>query len=151
MSLRDYDRDYAAAPTTPATEHDKVPDGPYRVRTESAEMRTSKAGEPRLTLGLRITEGPHARRMLWMGLLLRADPNFMGRLKASLTNMGLADVRPSDLERPETLARMTGLDLDVQANTGTNGYQNVRIKRLAEPAPYTQHAPVPTGDDDIPF
>jgi hypothetical protein len=108
-------------------EFEAVPDGNYQVSIEKAELKTSSAGNPMLSLALRIVGPRCANRLLWRNIVFTAKS--IKYAKRDLYTCGLALANLSDLRG--RLADLLDVRLEVTKRTkgdNANIYFNRRIE-----------------------
>lgn len=90
-----------------------LPDGPYEVRVESAQVGNSKQGKPQIGIRLRITSGPNANKSVWDNLTVTTDnPKAMAVFFRKCNAYGAG---------PELFSRGAGLDEIAAAMVGRTG------------------------------
>ena len=71
------------APDTP----NLIPNGIYPAKIARAEERTTKNGDPKMTLQIKITSGLYAGRVVWDDLL--STPSCMWKVRAVCSQLGI--------------------------------------------------------------
>ncbi len=96
----------------------EVPAGRYNVSVQKAEIKPTQKKEPRLSIQMKVLNGEHAGRMLFLGhMLCPADTpdktaNRLGRLKKDLATMGVTITKLSEL--PAALQKLLDVKLAVR-------------------------------------
>lgn len=154
----------------------EIPDGQYDVVFTDAFLGRDKDQRPVFTLVMEVEEGDEA------GKQLPLDSSFYDSIKLqyfkkAMIGLGMATIKPSDLQRAEVLQRFIGIRANVttvtkEGRTGgkfLNIYINRRLDLVAPAQPARPAAPalvpskvvgsiqspaskpVPFDDSDLPF
>ena len=126
----------------------EIPDGQYDVVFTDAFLGRDKDQRPVFTLVMEVEEGDEA------GKQLPLDSSFYDSIKLqyfkkAMIGLGMATIRPSDLQRAEVLQRFVGIRANVtcvtkEGRTGgkfLNIYINRRIDTPTQPARPAAPAP----------
>ena len=130
----------------------ELPDGPYVCVIDRAEFRTSKSGNPMMSMTLIVNSGPHENRRIFKRNML-GSPQNMTFLKKDLAACGvdLPD-KLSDLPLESLLDKVIKVTKKTNRKDGKD-FENIYIDRVvadmrsAGPPTSTQEY----NDDDIPF
>lgn len=109
-----------------------LPAGPYTVRVESCEVKTTKTQKAMFAICYVVTEGPYAGRKIWQNLVVSPEsPKAMGFFFADMAKLGATAEFFATEPAPEAVAaQIAGTSVQVTTGPQRSDPSRQEVKRI---------------------